>query len=206
MGGNMKEDNEEKTCVFAMVRHGKTKGNEEARYMGRTDEGLSERGREEILKRDYSSYQNVEKVFVSPLKRCLETADLVFPGKPREVVPGFIECDFGDFEYKNYKEMEGNRDYQAWVDSGGKLPFPHGEDVEEFKDRCALAMKGVIDSCRKEGITCAGLLIHGGVIMSIMERLCSQKKSYYDWHPENGSGYLAKTEGDYGLKLLENIF
>lgn len=33
-----------------LIRHGRTKGNEERRYVGRTDEGLSPAGRLELCK------------------------------------------------------------------------------------------------------------------------------------------------------------
>ena len=37
-----------------LIRHGRTKGNEERRYVGRTDEGLSPAGRLELCKiREY---------------------------------------------------------------------------------------------------------------------------------------------------------
>ena len=34
------------------------------------------------------------------------------------------EMDFGDFEYKNYHELNGNAAYQAWIDSGGTDCLP----------------------------------------------------------------------------------
>ena len=34
-----------------LLRHGKTKGNEEHRYIGRTEEGLSELGKKELLRK-----------------------------------------------------------------------------------------------------------------------------------------------------------
>ena len=34
---------------MALIRHGMTPGNEEHRYIGRTDEPLSQKGREQLL-------------------------------------------------------------------------------------------------------------------------------------------------------------
>ena len=49
-----------------LIRHGKTKGNLEERYIGRTDEPLCEAGRENLKK---YQYPQVEMVFTSPMKR-----------------------------------------------------------------------------------------------------------------------------------------
>ena len=190
---------------FILIRHGLTKANKERRYAGRTDYPLLPEGRKILSERDYSGLSDVQAVFASPLLRCTETADMIFPGHEKIIVQDLIECDFGRFEDKNYIEMADDPEYQAWVDSGGTAPFPGGEDVEEFKDRCALGMRQVIDICARKGIEKAGVVIHGGVIMSIMERLCTTKRSYYEWHPENGCGYIAEVTEDGHLDLIEEI-
>ena len=65
-----------------MIRHGATAGNLEKRYVGRTDEGLTEQAvfflQEEALKlRELAG--NVAAIITSPMKRCLETAEILFP-------------------------------------------------------------------------------------------------------------------------------
>lgn len=61
---------------IAMIRHGKTYGNTLGRYIGVTDEPLCEEGKKELEQR---TMDTVELLFVSPLKRCLETADVLYP-------------------------------------------------------------------------------------------------------------------------------
>lgn len=73
-----------------MIRHGATAGNLEKRYVGRTDEGLTEQAvfflQEEALKlRELAG--NVAAIITSPMKRCLETAEILFPEKLYEHVP-----------------------------------------------------------------------------------------------------------------------
>ena len=90
-----------------LIRHGKTQGNLEHRYIGnRTDEPLCEQGIAELKTKHYPM---VQRVFVSPMKRCLETAALLYPGVPVDVVDDFRECDFGDFE--NYIDVWYNSLY-----------------------------------------------------------------------------------------------
>ena len=122
-----------------LIRHGKTFGNTLGRYIGTTDEELCPEGREELAAlRESGQYRSIrpDLVYVSPLRRCRQTAELLFPGVPQEICRDFRECDFGEFENRNYKELTGNPAYQAWVDSGGTLPFPGGESREAFQERC----------------------------------------------------------------------
>ena len=49
-----------------LIRHGKTKGNEEGRYLGKTDLPLSPLGRQEV---ENSEYPVAEIVFTSPRLR-----------------------------------------------------------------------------------------------------------------------------------------
>lgn len=66
------------------------------------------------------------------MKRCIETADILYPGKVPILVPQWKEMDFGLFEGKNYQELNGDKQYQAWIDSGGTLPFRRGKAGPAF--------------------------------------------------------------------------
>ena len=178
-----------------LIRHGKTAGNLLGRYIGsRTDEPLCDEGREGLAGKQLPE---VERLYVSPMKRCVETAEILWPGFDRkniQKVTDLRECDFGDFENKNYKELSGNGDYQAWIDSNGTLPFPGGESKEECADRNLKGFDEVLKACRDEGITEAALVVHGGTIMNIMEAYALPKKAFYEWHVGNGCGYLVELE------------
>ena len=58
-----------------LIRHGKTEGNKLSRYIGTTDEPLCQEGTEFLHKMDYPK---VQAVYVSPLKRCVQTAEILF--------------------------------------------------------------------------------------------------------------------------------
>ncbi len=123
-----------------LIRHGATKANREHRYLGRTEEPLSKEGREALKafqrKGFYPDPASLQALFVSPMERCRETAELLFGDCEQYVIPEFREMDFGLFEGKNYQDLQGNALYQAWIDSNGTLPFPEGESREDFLARC----------------------------------------------------------------------
>lgn len=170
-----------------LVRHGKTAGNCLGRYIGTTDEPLCEEGIGELCGK---SMGKPELVYASPLKRCLETAKILWPGVPVVKVADFRECDFGEFENKNYKELNGNPDYQAWIDSGGTMAFPGGESPAEFKARVQRAFSHVLEEAEQAGYEHIALAVHGGTIMAIMEKWGTPPGEYYRWQVKNGEEIL----------------
>ena len=177
---------------WILIRHGQTQGNIEHRYIGgKTDEPLCAQGVEKLKGKEYPA---VQRVFVSPMKRCRETAELIYPGVPVEIVEDFRECDFGEFENKNYAELNGRADYQAWIDSNGEIPFPGGESRAEFAARC---VKAFDDLMRRNFQEDCAIIAHGGTIMAIMEQCAEPKGGYYDFQVKNGEGYILRSDGTY---------
>ena len=194
--------------------------------MGRTDEPLAPETRRTLLalseeKKTWLKEQagRTAAFYMSPMRRCLETAELLFPkadypGIPRNQVPDLRECDFGRFEYKTWKELETDPEYQRFLDTLGKSRFPEGETTQAFKERVIRAFIGILQENLKavyeppdsieSGKTLQPekhlgeneektlvFIVHGGTIMTIFERFAGTKKGYYDWQTENLSGYLA---------------
>lgn len=120
-----------------------TKGNQEHRYVGATDEGLLPEEKERLQARAADINLHPAVVFVSPARRCRETAACLFPGTAPEliVVPEFMEMNFGVFEYMSWQEINQDPDpahraaYQRYIDSGGETAFPGGESKAEFTRR-----------------------------------------------------------------------
>lgn len=199
------------TVKINLIRHGLTAGNLKKRYIGTTDEPLCPEG---VSRLAGVNYGTADVWFLSPMKRCLETASILEENfyqalrkkqtlekeqmsgkeqisgrKHKIIVPDFRECDFGLFENKNYLELSDCQEYQQWIDSGGKLPFPLGEAAEDFKERCCCAFEKIVEQIFRSDWQTVNMVVHGGTIMSIMERYARPEKGYYEWHVENGCGY-----------------
>jgi alpha-ribazole phosphatase len=175
-----------------IIRHSITKGNLENRYVGSTDEHLCEKG---IALAKSKNFPLVEKVYTSPLLRCLETADILFPEINKTIIPGLRETDFGDFEYKNYEELNGNPAYQRWIDSNGTSGFPNGEGLEEVNRRVQEVFRSIMKDAFRNQYTSIAVVTHGGTIMSIMSQFSSEKKDYFEWQVKNCEGYLLEMDG-----------
>lgn len=190
----------ETQVTLVWIRHGETAANREHRYLGRTDEALSESGRKKLLTyKEQKDYPEVDCLFTSPMKRCRETAEILYPGVCPVVIPEWEEMDFGRFEYKNYKELEQDAQYQAWIDSGGTLDFPKGESRKGFMERCESGFVRMCGELRrfagedgKEAVR-AGLVVHGGTIMTLLS--AHGGNSYFDYQVLNGRGYVCRMQG-----------
>ena len=93
--------------TLVLIRHGETEANKERRYLGKTDEPLIEDGKAMLMQtKERGSYPEVDYLFCSPMKRCRETAELLYPGKEFTTIPEWEELDFGEFEGKNYFDLQ----------------------------------------------------------------------------------------------------
>lgn len=186
------------------IRHGMTKGNMEKRYIGgRTDEGLCEEGRQRLLEQSMSGfYPRADRVYVSPMRRCMETAQILYPDAEKRIIPGFRECDFGLFENKNYEELSRLSVYQKWIDGKGKARFPEGEDPGEFSRRSVRALAEVVMNEKLPKRT--AFVVHGGTIMAVFSELDEKRRDFYDYHVDNGQGYLCTPETDSGKIIFRN--
>lgn len=192
--------------TIVLIRHGMTQGNKEKRYIGITDEPLlPESVRELATKCDGMAaslrYRMNTKCYVSPLLRCRQTAEAIFPELEQVIVQDFKECNFGLFENKNYEELNGNPIYQQFIDSGGQTAFPDGENQDSFCARVNAAFEVLVRDFLKEQearfeqpsnqetMDPLCIVAHGGTIMSILSQYAEDKKPFYEWMLGNGCYY-----------------
>lgn len=172
---------------IALIRHFKTEGNRRRQYIGVTDEPLDLSAVPEKME----GYPAAEIVVASPMKRCIQTAGRIYPGIPVVKCEALRECDFGEFEGKNYEELKDNPLYQRWMDSGGTIAFPGGESQEDFRERCVKGFEEMLREMTKQGRKRAAFVVHGGTIMAVISAFDREKKGFYHWQIGNGEGFRA---------------
>ena len=172
--------------MIYLIRHGMTEANEHRLYCGRSDLALTANGRNALIaKRAKGGYPNAagRLIISSGMRRCDETAGLLFGRAPDQVADGLREINFGIFELRCYAELCDNEDYQKWItDENGDAAPPCGESSNAFKERVVAAIQVVPD----ESI----VICHGGVIACLMARwFPDEGKHMYVWQPDFGEGY-----------------
>ncbi len=181
-----------KTYKIHLIRHGITQGNLDGRYVGITDYPLCREGIEELdeLRHEYE-YPRVQKVYTSPLLRCVQTADILFPDILTESVDEIKEYDFGAFEDKTMSELQENADFQKWLADGMVGAPTGGEDRHAFYLRLQSGFEKILADMMKSKIFDAAVVTHGGVIMGLLSMFGYPRRKPLDWRVGSGKGYTA---------------
>ncbi|MCL2377753.1 MAG: histidine phosphatase family protein [Defluviitaleaceae bacterium] len=179
-----------------LVRHGKTIANQQRLYCGHTDLPLSESGISELLDlKNQNIYPKQADIYItSGLQRTEQTLDLLYGPVERAVMPQLMEYGFGSFEMKSHNDLDGNADYQAWIDDQtGQFACPGGESKQVFSRRVSKGLVVLLAKARKVSVLA---VCHGGVITYIMEELFPGKHNFYEWQPQPGRGYTLTVAPD----------
>ena len=179
--------------IINLLRHGRTQGNLEHRYVGTTDQPLCPEGRAALEGR---SVPPVERLFVSPMRRCRETAAILYPHMPQEIIPDLHECCFGDFEGCTYEELKDDPAYRAWLD--GRADPPGGESKQAQQQRSVRAFRRLTEPFGPEAAI--ALVVHGGTIMCLLEAL-EESYRFYDWQAKNGGGFCCTWDGERASEI-----
>ncbi|WP_100330351.1 histidine phosphatase family protein [Bacillus xiapuensis] len=174
--------------VIGLYRHGITTANEKRAYCGWADAPLSERGKED-LRAIQPFLPDYETVIASDLKRCADTASLLFPEAKVELWKGFREMNFGLWEGKVHHELEHLAEYRAWVNDPFSSLVPQGESYQQFGRRVRSAWRQWLAFMDRKQMKRGAIVTHGGVIRYLLSEAAPERKSFWDWKVENGRGY-----------------
>jgi len=181
-----------KSLLIHFIRHGETAANREGQYIGTTDLPITMESADalEALCKD-GVYPEVGAVYSSPLRRCQQTAILIYPGKEIVPVPNLSEYDFGEFEGKTAAELEGTEDYMNWISGKAECP-PKGETTKDFTVRICVGLRQVVEDMLTHNISSAAVVTHGGVIMSLFDAAAMPRRKKFEWLTQAGHGYTVR--------------
>ncbi len=181
-----------KTYKIHLIRHGRTEANEKGLYIGLTDLPLSPEGLRELLElKEKYEYPGAARFFTSPLTRCRQTLEVLYPGCHPEVVEGLAECDFGDWDGRSVAELQSDPLFLRWM-AGDKVSIPDGESAEAFQKRVMEAFEEVVRELMRTGDTEAVICTHGGVIMLILMAYALPRLEMSDCVAESGNGFTLR--------------
>jgi probable phosphoglycerate mutase len=123
--------------VLILVRHGESVANAQGLLLGRTDVELTEKGRAQAHAARALLQAPVASVRSSPLRRALDTAELLALGPPVTVDDRFIEVDYGEFECQPLGGIPAEV-WQRWQQDRDFRP-EGGETLAEVDRRVAAA-------------------------------------------------------------------
>ncbi|MTI57779.1 alpha-ribazole phosphatase [Geosporobacter ferrireducens] len=134
-----------------LIRHGKIDVGEEKRYIGITDLPLSSEGINQAGQlSEYFFHISIEKVYVSPLIRCVQTSEIIVGSRNIESVllEELKEINMGDWEGKSFAYIK-NRFPEQYENRGKHIDTfipPGGESFYQLQQRVMPAFESIIRS------------------------------------------------------------
>ena len=123
-----------------LVRHGITEYNNDRRFMGHSDIGLSPVGRQQVERlSNYLKDEKIDAVYASDLTRTMISAQIIIGKRNLSIIPcpELREVNYGTCEGLTFGEI--SRDYpdvaEKCIHFTLELEFPRGERFREFIDR-----------------------------------------------------------------------
>ena len=157
--------------MIYLVRHGQTDWNLEGRYQGRIDIELNSKGREQASEiKEKLKEIKFDKVFSSPLKRALETAQII-RDDDIEIDERLIERCNGELEGKLKSECVNMVDFTDENDS--KLGI---EPLSTFRGRIENFLSEIEKKYNGKNIL---IVTHAGVSI--------YAKCYFEGEPKDGN-------------------
>lgn len=180
-----------KNYKIYLIRNGLTQGSIDGKYIGHTDEELCEQGAAQVREHATTGYfPEVDAVFSSPLKRCLQTAKIIYPDKEPIVLRELAECDFGEFEGKTADELRDDENFRKWLSGENDAAPPFGESNGDFCKRICRGFMKIVEGLLKTGTYESAVVTHGGIIMSLLSSFGLPEAPLTDWRTPPGCGYM----------------
>jgi broad specificity phosphatase PhoE len=153
-----------------LARHGETDWNHESRFQGRADPPLNDLGQRQAAElAEALAGEDVAAVYTSPLRRALETAEVVaWPHRLAPIaVDGLREVDVGSWQGLTRSEIEQRfpMQFRRWLDYG--QGWDDGETYEQMGERVIATLEELARGDEGRRII---VLTHGGPIRAALAR------------------------------------
>ena len=182
-----------KSYVIHLIRNMPCEGNLEGRYIGRTESPLALESIAKLAQRKRElEYPQAQAFFASPSTRCVDTLKILYPQADPEVVLELAECDFGEFEGKNAKELEGDPRFAQWMAGGAQAAPPGGESGPVFLQRVCQGFELLVKNLMTLGQTSAVLVTSAGVMTSLLAAYGLPQAPAHQWMCQPGEGYSVR--------------
>lgn len=178
-----------KTIELILIRHGETEYNREDRFLGYTDIGINETGREQAERlKEILAGEEIDKVYCSDLKRCRETAEIIEFKRDIKFSENLREMNFGEWEGKKWKEVLASHgdEFTRWKENWIDRPVPGGESFREMSKNVISEIERIKNDSGKKAV-----VTHGGCIRTIIGHylMDSLEKS---WHFQVDNGTICR--------------
>ncbi len=191
-----------------LIRHAQSLGNETGRYLGHTNLGLSNLGKNQALMLSgYLKTLKIDKIYSSSLIRAVETISpfakerglgIIKDDEIREIYAGKWEnMKFDDLEIM-YPEEYGN----VWRNNVGLAKCPCGESMADVQKRVC---KRIGEICTENNGKTVAIVSHGAAIRAFMCKSYSmplEKMKDIAWVSNASVTHIFYENGEYEFDFV----
>ena len=176
-----------------LIRHGISEDNVKHLLGGSgRNAHLSEEGKTQLLEmKEKFAYPMADTLFVSPMNRTIETAEILYPSHKRIITSALIEANYGIMEGKPREETYAF--FEEWMRPENPTTPEGAEAYFTFKMRSAVVISTLLEGMMKSGIYEAIAITHGGLIASALASIGLPEQGERMWYANNGTGYTLST-------------
>ena len=181
--------------MLYIIRHGKTEMNAKMLMQGRSDHPLNEAGiaqAEEAAERFAQMGVKIDRVYTSPLRRALQTAEKIAPDAEITVDERLIEMDYGPYEGMDLRNPapEVISFFMDFVN----VPAPEGmEPLPAIVKRLGAFLEEIAEEAERHNIL---ISTHAIAMKGALEYLTPESKgSYWAKNIGNCDIYAAEAKG-----------
>jgi alpha-ribazole phosphatase len=186
-----------------LLRHGETDENINRFYYGKLDVSLNENGKLQVYKaKEFLSSITFDRIYSSDRKRAIETANMAAEGSHIIRDSRINEMDFGNFEGKDYKQIQKlfPKEYEMWNNDWKNFAPPGGESYADFYNRIKAFMEDLL-KLSDDNIL---IVTHGGVIRTIYCYVLNGNMDYF-WKFSSKNADISVIKYEYNNIFIDSI-
>ncbi|HEV8289337.1 MAG TPA: histidine phosphatase family protein [Candidatus Norongarragalinales archaeon] len=153
-----------------LVRHGQSEGNFKQVVQGRSEYGLTTKGKQQALDvAHFLAEEGFDVVYSSPQQRAFETASIIANQKhlPVNVSRDLVERDYGKYEGIGWNEVSpqhADRFEYFYSENNPALEQAGVETISQVRNRGLAAIKQIVHENNEKKIV---VVTHGGLLRCI---------------------------------------
>ena len=156
-----------------LARHGETVWNIEKIYRGRSDVVLDELGIKQAERLgEYLSNYVLEAIYSSPLKRALDTANIIarYQKIDVQIAEGLVDFDYGDWQRLPEREVKSLYPVllNEWHNNPHKVRVPGGESLEDVRKRAVDVINDVLSNHHESVVLVSHRVVNKVLICSLL--------------------------------------
>ncbi len=187
-----------------LIRHCETKFTQEKKYYGRLNIPITEKGKKQAsdLKLKFEKIE-IDKIYCSPLKRTIETTEIVFKNRQNEIIKNdnLIELNVGSWEGLSLEEIceRDKKYYFKWLKNPHKYKIPNGESFSDIAER-VLKFFDEVASLNKN----IAVISHAGVIKVMVSEILQISPEKF-WNFEIGTASVSVVEFFDKMPIIRSL-